>query len=95
LAMCLVATAPVSAAFWFPFPTQPSPPGNVPLPPDQVAPNNNPSNPIGDPPPPDVTPDVNLSSPEPASVVLGLVGAGAMGLVGVWRRRRLHVNPSF
>jgi hypothetical protein len=81
-----MATSSASAAFWFPLPVQPNP-GDVPLPPNQVAPNSGGGNPIGPPdvPPPDVPPN---NTPEPASVVLGLVGMGTVGFVGFWRRQR-------
>jgi PEP-CTERM motif len=83
----LMTTSPASAAFWFPLPVQPNP-GNVPLPPpNQVVPNGGGGNPIEPPdvPPPDVPPN---STPEPASILLGLVGVGTVGLVGFWRRQR-------
>jgi hypothetical protein len=53
-----------------------------------VAPNGGGNNQIPPPdvPPPDVPPP--NSTPEPASVILGLVGAGTVGLVGLWRRQR-------
>jgi PEP-CTERM motif-containing protein len=88
-AVWLVTAAPVSAAFWFPLPFQPQP-GDIPLPPIQVAPNNNPSNPIdnpGDAPPPDVSPSVS-GTPEPASIILSLVGIGSLGAAEFWRRRK-------
>ena len=84
----LAATAPASAAFWFPLPNPPQS-GNIPLPPVQVAPSSGPTTPIdipGDVPPPESTPGV-ATTPEPASIVLGLMGAGAIGLARFWRRR--------
>ena len=81
-----MATSFASAAFWFPLPIQPNP-GNVPLPPPVVAPNGGGNNQIPPPdvPPPDVPPPNN--TPEPASVILGLVGMGAVGLARFWRRQ--------
>jgi hypothetical protein len=89
----LMTTAPAAAAFWFPLPVQPNP-GNVPLPPNQLAPNNGGSIPIDVPnvPPPDVAPNAN--SPEPASAVLGLVGLGTAGLIGFWRRQRRRMRSA-
>src|SRR5262245_3205271 len=84
----LAATKPASAAFWFPLPNPPQS-GNIPLPPDQVAPSSGPTTPIDVPgavPPPESTPGV-ATTPEPATIVLGLMGVGAMGLAGFWRRR--------
>lgn|SRR5262249_36739571 len=91
----LATTAPVSAAFWFPLPNAPQS-GNIPLPPDQVAPSSGPTTPIDVPgaaPPPESTPGV-ATTPEPASVVLGLVGLGAISLAGIWRRRVTQPRPT-
>ncbi|HLW67284.1 MAG TPA: PEP-CTERM sorting domain-containing protein [Gemmataceae bacterium] len=86
----LMTTSSASAAFWFPLPIQPNP-GNVPLPPpNQVVPNGG-GNPV-DIPPPDAPPGNAQNSPEPASVVLGLIGVGAIGALRIWRRRQQRAS---
>lgn len=68
----------------------PPPPVVIPPPPDNPPPNNPPPNN----PPPGTPPGGQQHSPEPATLVTGLIGSGLAGLFAVRRRRKLPASAS-
>lgn len=93
----LLAQAPAYAVTWLGFfPAIPTPPGNPPpgsSPPPPIF-NWPPGNPPGNggdipPPPPGGVPPGNINStPEPATIIGGLIGMGVLGYLGARRHRK-------
>jgi hypothetical protein len=81
----VTSTPPVTPTPTPPLPLPPVPTGNPPPPPTPPPPPGPPI-PTGGGQPPDPTPPPPPDSPEPASLVLGLLGAGLASLTA-WRRR--------